>query len=502
MPKRSDLRSRLYCVTAIISLSLAAQGQGACTLSRGTGKGGTTCLALENEFLKMALVPESGGACQSLIYKRTGKELVLPGREFEAMLFKEFVRGYLHEWAGKEYDYRVLEQTPARIAAQLWRRGESGALRWTTFTKTIIIEAGKSLVQIDYHFSNQVDSMIPIRVPLRFHHAAATQGEPATYYVPREPGVQEKVYTPDEGSDEIWAYDATAGWLAAIGSQSHTGFAFDIGRGYQYLMCLYCWLGADRFATAEWMFRTLEVEPGKSLSYTTYLIPFSGLKGVAGVGGGIVADIRLPKGTCALADAAKGFPVELELYSAAERATVVSVQACRIGGAAQELARQTVALAPDEVRRIACVFKAAEAGTYVVRGEVRSKEDVLCRFEKPLVVGNPSGAYKLRPVAERLGDDEERFVKARPLLTKPSGKDYLTWTDASPTPHIKWAKPYARGKIKALILTDYLLGREIIELAQRLDVDFDTYTTLSQSGGRWESWWGYGGGGGGRADTR
>ena len=47
-------------------------------------------------------------------------------------------------------------------------------------------------------------------------------------------------------------------------------------------------------------------------------------------------------------------------------------------------------------------------------------------------------------------------------------------TDAIQTPHIKWAQPYARGRIKALFLTHFLAQRGVIELAQRMDLDYAT----------------------------
>ncbi len=42
------------------------------------------------------------------------------------------------------------------------------------------------------------------------------------------------------------------------------------------------------------------------------------------------------------------------------------------------------------------------------------------------------------------------------------------------TSHVKWIKPYYRGKVKAIILTEGYLQRDVIELAQRMDLDFDT----------------------------
>jgi len=45
------------------------------------------------------------------------------------------------------------------------------------------------------------------------------------------------------------------------------------------------------------------------------------------------------------------------------------------------------------------------------------------------------------------------------------------------TPHIKWAKPYYKGKIKALVIAPVLSQRETVELAQRLSLDYTPLMT-------------------------
>lgn len=48
------------------------------------------------------------------------------------------------------------------------------------------------------------------------------------------------------------------------------------------------------------------------------------------------------------------------------------------------------------------------------------------------------------------------------------------------TDHVKWAKPLADGKLKVLIIVPYTRSREVVELAQRLDMDY----TVIMTGGR------------------
>ena len=43
------------------------------------------------------------------------------------------------------------------------------------------------------------------------------------------------------------------------------------------------------------------------------------------------------------------------------------------------------------------------------------------------------------------------------------------------TPHVKWAKPFAGGKIKIFVMAPILTQRETVELAQRLDVDYTVW---------------------------
>ena len=56
----------------------------------------------------------------------------------------------------------------------------------------------------------------------------------------------------------------------------------------------------------------------------------------------------------------------------------------------------------------------------------------------------------------------------------------VIYSDAIPTPHRDWAKPYYGGKVKALLVPNLITGREAVELAQRLDLDYDTVSLVQQ----------------------
>ncbi|MGH9856072.1 MAG: DUF7408 domain-containing protein, partial [Blastocatellia bacterium] len=57
------------------------------------------------------------------------------------------------------------------------------------------------------------------------------------------------------------------------------------------------------------------------------------------------------------------------------------------------------------------------------------------------------------------------------------------------TPHVAWARPFANGRIRAFAISDVADGRGIIELAQRLDLDFKA-TSIGRNEGT--NKWGFG----------
>lgn len=70
--------------------------------------------------------------------------------------------------------------------------------------------------------------------------------------------------------------------------------------------------------------------------------------------------------------------------------------------------------------------------------------------------------------------------KAR-LQEKLSG---IPLSDKVVTPHVEWAKPYSRGKVRALFLACFDDQREVLELNQRMDLEFDCPTLIKD----WNRW--------------
>ncbi|MEI7834102.1 MAG: hypothetical protein WCJ56_13015, partial [bacterium] len=56
------------------------------------------------------------------------------------------------------------------------------------------------------------------------------------------------------------------------------------------------------------------------------------------------------------------------------------------------------------------------------------------------------------------------------------GANYFVPGETVVTPHITWAKPYAQGPVKALFITTRKNQREVIELAERMQLDYSVFT--------------------------
>ena len=55
------------------------------------------------------------------------------------------------------------------------------------------------------------------------------------------------------------------------------------------------------------------------------------------------------------------------------------------------------------------------------------------------------------------------------------------------TDHVKWAKPLAGGKLKVLFILPYPTARDVVELAQRLDMDYTVIMTAGRAS--WDQGW-------------
>ncbi|MDP7396283.1 MAG: beta-galactosidase [Lentisphaeria bacterium] len=106
-------------------------------------------------------------------------------------------------------------------------------------------------------------------------------------------------------------------------------------------------------------------------------------------------------------------------------------------------------------------------GKIVLNLQIEHDGRIIGDAERLITVGDGGPEkYVRKPVAPRAG--KSRVEKSG---TQATGRELSM---ELVTPHEKWATPYCRGTIRALVLTNHMQQREIVELAQRLDMEFDT----------------------------
>ena len=441
-----------------------------CTLTQ-TSVEGEPAIVLENEFVRVRARPSLGGRLDEFFYKPADKHLTsrTNGAVFMDRVWNYASRDVYNQWQTGVYSYEV-QQSPQRVAVKMTGPGTVGVGKRMTFEKTISLTAGSSAVRADYRFSIGQEAMVPMSAGLWWHNRLGVPQEATTYFVPTTEGVQSVTYG-GGGGGQYWWNDPARGWTAAV-SESATGVAAIVE--FPPLMCVYHCMTGD-VSTAEWAFRSQEIPNGGSVQTTIHLLPFAGMKSVAGAGARVVAQVDAP----AQVEAAGELSVTIRLAAPTPWTASVQMSLKRLpDGQPQDLDAWSAALSPTELAEKQLSVSLDQRGTYVLSGKVLDGEKLEADFFHQIVVGESSGQIALEPLEERTGRVGERFSDK--IAAKGSGPEDRAPSEEIVTPHVKWAKPYAGGPIKALIINDLLVGRETVELAQRLEMDYVAPTITTQ----------------------
>lgn len=143
----------------------------------------------------------------------------------------------------------------------------------------------------------------------------------------------------------------------------------------------------------------------------------------------------------------------------------------------REFEKRRVRLSPGGLVSVETSLKPRLRGTYILRAELMGNGGKLATFEYPVIAGSPSGFY-LPEQPEKIGkiNDEYWYWNASPKPQFPIRWDWEPSMEVE-TPHIKFARPLSGGPVKALIVVPYYRSREVVELAQRMDIDYDCVIT-------------------------
>ncbi len=415
-------------------------------------------VVLENPLVRLILQPD-GGVCRSMLLKPSASELV-GGTGRYGMLRDQL---WSPQYSFGERFYFVTTGTgPEGAWVELKAQGVGGMLSFTEVSKRIVLGPTSPVVRVHYSLKNDPNSQTDYSYGLWVHNFLGVQGYNATYFFPTTAGVVEQRF---EGGKplEVWHYDPARGWSAYV-ADSGVGLAA-VG-DYRLLNCFYMWAGTGTpIPTFEWRYNRLLLAAGKSLETDVTLIPLQGLPRVDGVVGEVAGSI--------VKETAPAGGVRIHLYRPPGSLPVrVTVQARPLpAGPWADLATRDM---PATDLELGVDTSALRAPACVVRCSLQRDEQELGWFERPLSWQDTKLAYELKPLEQRIGESGPADVKQQ------AGHELATTVA---TPHVKWAKPYCKGPLKALVLCDDRYSREVIELWQRLDIEFQYvkfFTTLDK----------------------
>ncbi len=92
-----------------------------------------------------------------------------------------------------------------------------------------------------------------------------------------------------------------------------------------------------------------------------------------------------------------------------------------------------------------------------------------CTILLMVLAGVPCHGKKLPPYRQISPEGKTRYIFSEPYHRL--SNDYVP-------PHIPWARPYAGGSVRALVIARRWTQRETIELSQRLSLDYETIMAL------------------------
>ncbi len=414
---------------------------------------------LENAHVRLIFAPAMGGVCRSLRLKPSGTELVnAQGSGYGALRDQLWWPRY--SFADRVYFHRH-EQTRDTASVEMWTTGVGGMMSFTEIRKRITITRDSETINVEYRLTNEPSSQTDFDYGFWSHNELGVPGRLNTYFFPTTEGVRSFTLDPSKAttSSETWYRNPARGWTAVLSDQG-TGLAVEVP--YRYLNRFYHRHDAgSSAATHEWWLNLIEVDAGEELQADFTFTPFDGLSRVDGVVGGVVGEIE---------GEVQGNTLEVVARLVTPRGQPEAAAELRLlspGDSGYVLDRAV--LKPGATVELKARAKGLQPGVHRASVRLARRQDALGSFERAFAVGGAPLVHELEPEGERVGRAEPEDPRLHYWRERP-GHDISAEVV---TPHIPWARPFAGGKIRALVLLDDMNSREAVELAQRLDLELD-----------------------------
>jgi len=438
-------------------------------------------IVLENRFCRLVLNASVGATGVSLTPKPTETEMVLPRGGAGLFVDAIWQQGMLGDWRDA-YAYTIDADTPEKATLTFSKRGRTGdILKWITIRKSITMRADSPAIEVRVRVENEEAAMRGFKVGYWAHHQIAALRQDNAYFLPTAQGIRRFLVTGKSSTQEYWTYDAARGWIAAL-AEDGTGLAFRLD--YRHLMCFYQWLKST-MTTVEWLYRTQEIPNGGAFETSYQVIPFHGLPYVDGVGDGIVGAIvygRHPQPS-------KTSDARVMLTGTSGKVGI-EVEWRRLpDNKWTSLSKAELEVVAGKTVGVPFQLQPPEEGAYAIRAQLTRSGKPIGVLDRLLSLGKSSGRYAMEPESKRAGNDQERYAVT---LERPDagtkGKKPTRKLKPEDVPadvpyelgvfstHMPWARPYHLGRTKAFLATQAQVARDVVEVAQRLDLDFKTTT--------------------------
>ena len=406
---------------------------GACSVREADG-----LVTLENDFLRFAVEPAKGGAGLSLVTKADGVEWSSRDPLYRFCLDRFRTGG---RTANRTYQPRIVRDTAGEVSLALALTGPQG-YGFIQVEKTFTLRRDSSALEVGYAWRNLPEAMGEAVVEPWFKLSLMPGGvSDQRLFLPTAHGVVG--FGPTGG--DTYPKDVTSGWIAAGDGRGRTlAVEFD----YAHFASSYLWLGGvDRLA-AEWCFQPVAIPAGGTFATALDVFPAAGLGRPDGVENGIAAEFASSNGCVAV-------------RFAAARTYVLSGSVAVRRSGRTETAHRVLKLRPGVTET--WVTPLATEGMDHVRVSLADEGAIVFEAERA-----KDPAYVYPP----------RKEKAKPAELKPFS---LELSGELTTPHVPWFRPSAGGRVKALFICDLRQQREIVELAERMDLDARTIRICEHS---------------------
>ncbi|GEM_PF-1546276 len=410
-------------------------------------------LFLENKYLNIQIDQGSGGRIKSLIFRPTNIQLV---DKEQGCLSDNFWNIQESRFFLNHKAYRMVNMPTSKLSVDLKINAHGGGIDFLELSKKISIYEDNASIIVDYKFFNMPAAMASLDYGLWFHNKIGVVGKDATYYYPTERGIV-KVPLKNWKSHDRWFYRPARGWMASsVKNKSGVAILMD----YSRLQSFYSWFGDSKNLTRptmEWRFEKLTLKEKESFKTQIQIIPFYGLASVSGAGKDFVGSLDFDDEEVEEGDV---IPLDISIYSSVKQNLNLEIREKKVvGGKWKVLGKKTLKFKnPATVQKCSMDYTVGVDGGYAIEIIVRNKNKEVGRLNGLLVAGDLDGRYKLKPLKSK-------------ITTKAKKIDLTKYDLSIKTPHIKWAKPYSKGKIKLLVLTGYQNIPEVAELNQRISLD-------------------------------